>query len=83
MIVAIAQAMFLEQPEVATYFTRAQMPVAEMNAMLQALSVGGATVESVADTFVAKRSNVWRPWAGLPLIEEAGSVTDLPASPPQ
>ena len=34
-IVAVAQAMFPERPEIATYFTRAQMPVAEMNTMLQ------------------------------------------------
>jgi glycine betaine/proline transport system substrate-binding protein len=80
-IVAIAQAMFLEQPEIATYFTRAQMPVAEMNALLQELSVSGATAESVADSFVAKRANIWRPWAGLPLIEDAGSVTELSATP--
>jgi glycine betaine/proline transport system substrate-binding protein len=79
-IVAVATAMFPERPEVATYFTRAQMPVEEMNALLQALSVDGATVESVADGFVANRPNVWRPWVGLPLLPEAeeSSVTDLP-----
>ncbi|HET7714602.1 MAG TPA: glycine betaine ABC transporter substrate-binding protein [Bauldia sp.] len=83
-IIAIAQVMFLERPEIANYFTRAQMPVAEMNALLQELSLQGATVEAVADNFVLKRPNVWRPWAGLPLLEEpAPSVTELPATPQQ
>jgi glycine betaine/proline transport system substrate-binding protein len=79
-IVAVATAMFPERPEIATYFTRAQMPIAEMNTMLEELSVDGATVESVADAFIAKRPNVWRPWVGLPLLPEAeaSSVTDLP-----
>lgn len=80
-IIAVATALFPERPEVATYFTRAQMPVAEMSAMLQALSVDGATVETVADDFIATRPNVWRPWVGLPLLPEpeTPSVTELPA----
>lgn len=79
-IIAVATEMFPEHPEVATYFTRAQMPVAEMNTMLQELSVDGATVESVADNFILRRPNVWRPWVGLPLLPEGAesSVTELP-----
>jgi glycine betaine/proline transport system substrate-binding protein len=84
-IVAVATAMFPERPEIATYFTQAQMPIAEMNAMLQELSVDGATVESVADNFIAKRPNVWRPWVGLEPLPEAeeSSVTELPLTTPQ
>ena len=83
-IVAIAQTMFLERPEVANYFTKAQMPVAVMNDLLQRLSLDQATVENVADYFVAERRNVWHPWAGLPPVEEASpSVTELPATPQQ
>ena len=83
-IVAIAQTMFLERPEVANYFTKAQMPVAEMNDLLQRLSLDQATVENVADYFVAERRNVWHPWAGLPPVEEPSpSVTELPATPQQ
>lgn len=76
-VVAVAQTMFLDRPEVATYFTKAKMPVAEMNALLQALSVDGATVESVADQFVATRGEIWRPWAGLPALapDASPSVT--------
>jgi glycine betaine/proline transport system substrate-binding protein len=83
-IVAIAQVMFLERPEIANYFTKAQMPVAEMNDLLQRLSLGEATVENVADYFVAERRNVWHPWAGLPPVEEPSpSVTEVPAAPQQ
>lgn len=82
-IVAVATAMFPERPEIATYFTRAQMPIEEMNALLQKLSVDGATAESVADGFIAERPNVWRPWVGLELLPEAAesSVTELQAAP--
>ena len=79
MIVAVAHGDVPRAPEVATYFTRAQMPIAEMNAMLQALSVDGATVESVADTFVAKRPNVWRPWVG-PAADRGSGLCHGPAS---
>jgi glycine betaine/proline transport system substrate-binding protein len=76
-IIAVATEMFPERPEIATYFTRAQMPIAEMNTMLQDLSVDGATVESVADSFILKRPNVWRPWVGLPLLPEGAESSVL------
>lgn len=63
-IIAVSEWVFLDAPQVAAYFGRARMPLKEMNAMLQALSVGG-TAEDVADTFVATREEVWRPWLGI------------------
>jgi glycine betaine/proline transport system substrate-binding protein len=63
-IVALAQWVYLEAPEVAAYFQRAQMPFAEMNTLLQNLSEPGATIEAVADAFVAARGEIWLPWVG-------------------
>jgi glycine betaine/proline transport system substrate-binding protein len=65
-IIAVSEWVFLDAPQVAAYFGRARMPLAEMNAMLQQLS-DGATAEQVADTFVATREDIWRPWLGTPV----------------
>jgi len=65
-IIALAQWVYLEAPEVAAYFQRAHMPFAEMNALLQNLNEPGATVEGVADAFVSARAEVWQPWVGKP-----------------
>jgi glycine betaine/proline transport system substrate-binding protein len=66
-IVAVSEWVYVGAPQVAVYFQRAKMPFAEMNVMLQQLSETGATVESVADRFIAGRGAIWRPWAGLPV----------------
>jgi glycine betaine/proline transport system substrate-binding protein len=63
-IVALAQWVYLEAPEVAAYLQRAHMPFAEMNALLQNLNEPGASVESVADAFVAARGEIWQGWVG-------------------
>lgn len=68
-VIAVAEWVFLDAPQVAAYFGRARMPLAEMNAMLQALS-DGATAEQVADSFIATREAVWRPWLGTVLAPE-------------
>jgi glycine betaine/proline transport system substrate-binding protein len=65
-IVALAQWVYLDAPDVAAYFQRAHMPFSEMNTLLQDLNEPGATVESVADSFVAARASIWRPWVGKP-----------------
>ena len=63
-IVALAQWVYLEAPEVAAYFQRAHLPFAEMNTLLQNLGEPGASVASVADAFVSARGEVWRAWVG-------------------
>jgi glycine betaine/proline transport system substrate-binding protein len=77
-VIALSEWVYLEAPQVASYFQRAKMPFAEMNAMLQALSEPGASVETVAEGFVAGRAMVWRPWVGLPVEAEAAA----PEAPP-
>lgn len=62
-IIAVSEWVFLDAPQVASYFGRARLPLAEMNAMLQASS-DGSTPEEIADRFIATREEVWRPWLG-------------------
>jgi glycine betaine/proline transport system substrate-binding protein len=66
-IVALAQWVYLDVPEVAAYFQRAHMPFAEMNTLLQNLNEPGATIENVADAFVAARGEIWQQWVGKPV----------------
>ena len=66
-VIAVSEWVYLDAPQIASYLQRARMPFAEMNAMLQALSQPGATVETVADAFVSTRGAVWQPWTGLSL----------------
>jgi glycine betaine/proline transport system substrate-binding protein len=40
------------------------MPLTEMNALLAELNATGATVDAVADKFVATRQEVWQRWVG-------------------
>lgn len=86
-IVAVSEWVYTAAPEIALYFQRAKMPMAEMNRLLAQLSEPGATIEMVAQQFVAERGAVWRPWAGLPVERQApaagengSSITELPTS---
>lgn len=63
-IIALAQWVYLEAPEVAAYFQKAHMPFEAMNALLQKLNEPGATVDAVADGFVADHAEIWQPWVG-------------------
>ena len=63
-VVALAEWVFTDIAEIAGYFGRSSLPSAEMNQMLAQLGETGATVEAVADLFVAERQDVWRAWVG-------------------
>lgn len=63
-VIALAQWVFTGAPEIAAYFQRAQMPMDEMNRLLDQLNQPGATVEGVADSFVAERQDIWQKWLG-------------------
>lgn len=63
-VIGLADWVYLDAPQVAAYFGRARMPMAEMNRMLKELGEAGASIESVADRFVAEREEVWRIWVG-------------------
>lgn len=81
-VIALAQWVFTGAPEVAAYFQRAQMPMAEMNTLLAQLNESGATVESVADRFVAERQEIWQKWVGI-TPEAATPATAPVAAPPK
>ena len=67
-VVALAEWVFTDLPTIAGYFQRTSLPLREMNTMLAQLNEPGATVEGVADRFVAEREDIWSSWvgAGLP-----------------
>lgn len=63
-IVGLAERVYTDTPMVAAYFARARMPMDVMNRLLLDLQQPGATVESVADRFVAEDRAVWSRWVG-------------------
>lgn len=63
-VTAVGDWVFAQIPAVAAYFQRATMPLTEMDALLAQLNLPEASVESVADRFVAEREEVWRAWVG-------------------
>jgi glycine betaine/proline transport system substrate-binding protein len=63
-VVALSEWVFAEAPAIAGYFGRTSMPLAEMDRLLAQLNEPGATVEAVADRFVADKRDVWSTWVG-------------------
>ena len=63
-VTALAEWVFTEAPTVASYFQRATLPLKEMNTLLSQLNEPGATVEGVAERFVATRRDLWGAWVG-------------------
>jgi len=63
-IAALAEWVYVEAPQVAGYFQRASMPLAQMNALLVALNTPGATPAGIAETFVAEHQDIWSAWVG-------------------
>ena len=63
-VVALAEWVFTDIPAIAAYFQRSSLPLATMNSLLAQLSEPGATVEGVAEQFVATQENIWREWVG-------------------
>lgn len=61
---AVAEWVFTEAPNVAGYFQRATLPIAEMNRLLAQANEPGATIEGVAERFVAEHSDIWQAWTG-------------------
>lgn len=63
-VVALADWVFTDIPSIAAYFQRSTMALGEMNLLLAQLSEPGATVEGVAQRFVAERADIWQNWVG-------------------
>jgi len=82
-VIALSEWVFTGAPDIAAYFQRAEMPMNAMNAMLAELNAPGATVDSVADKFVADHADIWQKWVDLPQGAPAdnGASTDSSAAP--
>ncbi|WEK04449.1 MAG: glycine betaine ABC transporter substrate-binding protein [Candidatus Devosia phytovorans] len=63
-VIALADWVFTEAPAIAGYFQRSSIGLGEMNELMAQLSEPGATVEAVAERFVAERGDIWRSWVG-------------------
>ena len=77
-VTAVAEWVYLDAPQVAAYFSRAHMPFAEMNLMLKELGDPGATIETVADRFIAERGEgAWHTLAGCLVASDAIGGVDF------
>jgi glycine betaine/proline transport system substrate-binding protein len=65
-VVALSEWVFTDIPTIASYFQRSSLPLREMDVLLAQLNEPGATVEGIADRFVAEREDIWRAWVGAP-----------------
>lgn len=63
-VIALAERVFVNTPQIAAYFQRASLPLGEMNRMLAELNQPGATAEAVAQRFVAEHDDMWGIWVG-------------------
>ncbi|HWJ88679.1 MAG TPA: glycine betaine ABC transporter substrate-binding protein [Pelagibacterium sp.] len=63
-VIAVAEWVFTEVPDIADYFARAAMPLAEMNRLLAWQAEHEAGPEAVAQHFLITGRAIWRPWAG-------------------
>ncbi|MGB3337743.1 MAG: glycine betaine ABC transporter substrate-binding protein [Devosia sp.] len=61
---ALAEWVFTDIPAIAAYFQRSSLQLAEMNTLLAQLNEPGATVEGIAERFVAERRDIWGAWVG-------------------
>ena len=66
-VIALAERVFTDTPEIARYFQRASLPLEEMNDLLAQLNASGGTIEAIADRFVAERTALWRGWVDASL----------------
>jgi glycine betaine/proline transport system substrate-binding protein len=63
-VAALAEWVFTDVPAIAAYFQRSSLELAEMNSLLAQLNEPGATVEGIAERFVAERRDIWGNWVG-------------------
>ncbi|SDG14097.1 glycine betaine ABC transporter substrate-binding protein [Pelagibacterium luteolum] len=63
-VIAVAEWVFTDAPDVADYFARASMPLEEMNRLLAWQAEEDASPEAVAQHFLITGQDIWRPWVG-------------------
>jgi glycine betaine/proline transport system substrate-binding protein len=63
-VIAAAEWVFTDAPEIAAYLGRAQMPLEEMNRLLAWQAENEATPDEVATHFIVTRPALWQAWSG-------------------
>lgn len=69
-VIAVAEWVFNDAPEVAAYFQRATMPLEEMNRLLAWQIENDASPEAVAQFFLITGREIWQSWAGKDVVPE-------------
>lgn len=72
-VIAAADWVFTDAPEIAAYLARAQMPLDEMNRLLAWQVENETSPSEVATHFIATRPEIWLDWAG-----QAGAGGEAP-----
>ncbi|QJR17295.1 glycine betaine ABC transporter substrate-binding protein [Pelagibacterium halotolerans] len=63
-VIAVAEWVFSDTPDIADYFARASMPLDEMNRLLAWQAENEASAEAVAQNFLITGRDVWQDWVG-------------------
>lgn len=63
-VVAVAERIFVNAPDVADYLARASMPLPEMNRLLAWQAEQEATPDAVAQHFLITGRDLWQSWVG-------------------
>ncbi|RDE08089.1 glycine betaine ABC transporter substrate-binding protein [Pelagibacterium lacus] len=71
-VIAVAEWVFAQAPDVADYFARASMPVEEMNRLLAWQAEQEAAPDAVAQHFLISGRDIWRQWVGTAPEAEPG-----------
>ncbi|WP_332711509.1 glycine betaine ABC transporter substrate-binding protein [Pelagibacterium mangrovi] len=72
-VIATAEWVFADAPDVADYLARASMPIAEMNRLLAWQIEQEATAEAVAQHFLIASRDIWQVWIGA---DEADDIVE-------
>lgn len=72
-VIAAAEWVFTDAPELAAYLGRARMPLEEMNRLLNWQAENEASADEAATHFIVTRPDIWQGWVGADDAEEAGT----------
>lgn len=74
-VIAAADWVFTDAPQLAAYLSRAQMPLDEMNRLLAWQAEHEASPSEVATHFIATKPEIWTAWTGQDAPGDSGAET--------
>lgn len=77
-VIAAAEWVFTDAPQIAAYLGRAQMPLAEMNRLLNWQAENEASADEAATHFIVTRPEIWQDWAGTEPERDGTAGPDAP-----